>query len=340
MNLELWKKIKKKQFAPVYLLHGTESFLIQETKELLVKYSIEEEEKDFNLSVFDLEETPVEIALADAETLPFMGERRLVILQNPNFLTSDRNKEKVEHNVSVLENYLKSPAPFTILVFTAPYEKLDERKKIVKQLKANAEILTVNTLSEKDLHSWITSRATQNGVTISPSAIQELLEVAGTNLMNITQEMDKMSLYLGVGGNGEITEETVKLLVARSLEQNIFSLIDKVVNRKLDEALRIFYDLLQNNEEPIKILSLLATQFRLIFHVKELSRQGYGQQQMAGNLKVHPFRVKLASGQANLFSQEELLNIINQLAEADYEMKNGKKDKQLILELFIMQLAK
>ncbi|THE15399.1 DNA polymerase III subunit delta [Bacillus timonensis] len=338
MNLELWKKIKKKQFAPIYLLHGSENFLIQETKELLIKYSIEEEEKDFNLSVFDLEETPVEIALADAETLPFMGERRVVILQNPSFLTSEKNKDKVEHNISVLEHYLKSPAPFTILVFTAPYEKLDERKKIVKLLKTNAEVLTVNTLSEKDLHTWITDRVIQHEVTIRPAAIQELLHVAGTNLMNITQEIDKMCLYLGV--NGEITEETVQLLVPRSLEQNIFSLIDKVVNRKLDEALRIFYDLLQNNEEPIKILSLLATQFRLIFQVKELSRQGYGQQQIAGNLKVHPFRVKLAGGQSNLFTQEELLHIMNQLAEADYEIKNGKMDKKLILELFIMKLAK
>jgi len=338
MNLELWKKIKKKQFAPIYLLHGTESFLIQETKDLLISYSMNDNEKDFNLSVFDLEETPVEVALADAETLPFMGERRLVILQNPHFLTAVKNKEKVEHNLSVLENYLNSPAPFTILALTAPYEKLDERKKIVKQLKAKAEVLTVNTLSEKDLHKWITDRAMQHQVTISSSAIQDLLQVAGTNLMNITQEIDKMCLYLGI--NGEITEDTVKLLVPRSLEQNIFSLIDKVVNRKLDEALRIFYDLLQNNEEPIKILSLLATQFRLIYHVKELSRQGYGQQQIAGNLKVHPFRVKLASGQANLFTQEELLKIMDQLAEADYELKNGKMDKQLILELFIMKLAK
>ncbi|WP_453994853.1 DNA polymerase III subunit delta [Bacillus nitroreducens] len=338
MNLELWKKIKKKQFAPIYLLHGTESFLIQETKDLLISYSMNDNEKDFNLSVFDLEETPVEVALADAETLPFMGERRLVILQNPHFLTAVKNKEKVEHNLSVLENYLNSPAPFTILALTAPYEKLDERKKIVKQLKAKAEVLTVNTLSEKDLHKWITDRAMQHQVTISSSAIQDLLQVAGTNLMNITQEIDKMCLYLGI--NGEITEDTVKLLVPRSLEQNIFSLIDKVVNRKLEEALRIFYDLLQNNEEPIKILSLLATQFRLIYHVKELSRQGYGQQQIAGNLKVHPFRVKLASGQANLFTQEELLKIMDQLAEADYELKNGKMDKQLILELFIMKLAK
>ncbi|MFT4412701.1 DNA polymerase III subunit delta [Fredinandcohnia humi] len=338
MNLDVWKKIKKKQFSPIYLMYGTEAFLLQETKDLLIKNAMHEDEKDFNLSVYDLEETPVEIAISDAETLPFMGERRIVILHNPSFLTAEKAKDKVEHRIEKLEQYVKEPAPFTILVFIAPYEKLDERKKIVKQLKANAEVLTVNTLSEKDLHLWIADRANQYHVAISSTAIQELLQVAGTNLMIITQELDKMCLY--VGAEGSITEDTVKLLVPRSLEQNIFSLIDKVVNRKLAEALRIFYDLLQNNEEPLKILSLLATQFRLIYQVKELSKMGYGQQQIAGNLKVHPFRVKLAAGQASLFTEHELLKILNQLAEADYEMKSGKKDKQLILELFIMNLAK
>lgn len=338
MNLDLWKKIKKKQFAPIYLLFGTETFLLQETKDLLIKNGLLEDEKDFNLSIIDMEETPIEVAISDAETLPFMGERKVVIIQNPYFLTAEKSKEKVEHNIQSLEQYIKEPVPFTILVFLAPYEKLDERKKIVKQLKANAEVLTVNTLTDQDLYRWISERVNQYEVTISSPAIQELLQVAGTNLMIIAQELEKMCLY--VGANGSITEDTVRLLVPRSLEQNIFSLIDKVVNRKLNEALRIFYDLLQNNEEPLKILSLLATQFRLIYQVKVLSKQGYGQQQIAGNIKIHPFRVKLASGQANLFSEEELLGIINQLADADYEMKSGKKDKQLILELFIMHLAK
>src|SRR5690606_9830723 len=149
--------------------------------------------------------------------------------------------------------------------------------------------------------------------------------------------IEKMCLY--VGSNNQITEDTVHLLVPRTLEQNIFELIEKVVNRKPSEALRIFYDLLQNNEEPIKIVALLANQFRLIYQVKELSKRGYGQKQIAGNIKVHPFRVKLAAGQSNLFTQEELFVIIDKLAEADFEMKNGKKDKKLILELFIMNLA-
>ncbi|MGW6106074.1 DNA polymerase III subunit delta, partial [Bacillus subtilis] len=88
------------------------------------------------------------------------------------------------------------------------------------------------------------------------------------------------------------------------------------------------------------IMALISNQFRLILQTKYFAEQGYGQKQIASNLKVHPFRVKLAMDQARLFSEEELRSIIEQLAVMDYEMKTGKKDKQLLLELFLLQLLK
>ncbi|MCL6574414.1 MAG: DNA polymerase III subunit delta, partial [Bacillus sp. (in: Bacteria)] len=132
----------------------------------------------------------------------------------------------------------------------------------------------------------------------------------------------------------------VEKLVARTLEQNIFTLIEKVVQRKLDEALRIYYDLIKQNEEPIKILALLAGQFRLIYQGKELSSRGYGKQQIAGLLKTHPFRVQLALGHAHKFTNEELAKIMDQLAEADYQMKTGGMNKSLLIEMFLFHLKK
>jgi DNA polymerase-3 subunit delta len=154
--------------------------------------------------------------------------------------------------------------------------------------------------------------------------------------MAISQELSKLSTYTGEGGT--ITADTVSSLVARTLEQNIFELIEKVVRKDRANAMQIFYDLLKANEEPIKILSLLINQFRLLLQAKELAALGYGQQQIAGNLKVHPFRVKLALGQAQLFQSSELTAIMNELAEADYVMKTGKMDKKLTIELFLLKL--
>jgi DNA polymerase-3 subunit delta len=338
MVMEIWKQIKQNQIAPVYLLFGTEAFLINETKQLLLSQLLNEEELDFNYASYDLEETSIETALEDAETLPFLGEKKVIILHNPTFLTAEKTKGKVEHNLARLESYLNEPAPFTVIVFAAPYEKLDDRKKVTKELKRKAITIEAKKLSEQELKGWVRERAKLNGIEIEAAAVERMLVLAGTNLFLLTSEVDKLALY--ASDERKINVDIVEKLVSKSLEQNIFTLIEKVVQRKLDEALSIYYDLLKQNEEPIKILSLLAGQFRLIYQVKELARKGYGQQQIASYLKVHPFRVKLAAGQAGKFTDEELAGLMKQLAEADYEMKTGGMDKSLLVEMIFFRLNK
>lgn len=337
MVLDVWKQIKKKQFAPVYVLYGKEAFLINETKQLLMKYVLGEDESDFNLSTYDLEETPIEVAIEDAETFPFMGEKRLIFLNNPGFLTAEKTKEKVDHNIARLEAYLQEPAPYSIIVFSGNYEKLDERKKITKELKRKATILEAKKLDEQELKKWIRDRAAMNEVDIEEDAVEMMLTLAGTNLFMLTTEVDKLALY---AENRKIDVQMVDKLVSRSLEQNIFALVEKIVQRKIDEALRIYYDLLKQNEEPIKILSIISGQFRLLYQVKELARRGYGQQQIAGYLKVHPFRVKLAAGQARLFGDEELTEIIKMLADADIQLKTGGMNKEMLIEMFLFRLQR
>ncbi len=336
MVMTNWKKIENKQFNSIYLVYGNEAYLINETKQKLYDHALEEGEADFNYAVYDLEETPVETALEDAETFPFMGEKRLVILQNPVFLTAEKTKEKVVHNVDKLEAYIQSPAPYTILVVIAPYEKLDERKKITKLLKKQAEVIEAKKLNEQEIKTWVRERAALNGVQIDEKAIDLLLSLAGTNLMMLTSELDKLSLY--ASDTNRIDYEIVDKLTARSLEQNIFGLVERVVQRRIDEALRIYYDLLKQNEEPIKILAILAGQFRLIYQAKELARKGYGQQQIATFLKVHPFRVKLALGQAKHFNDQQLFSIMDLIATGDYEMKTGRRKKELIIEMLLFTL--
>jgi len=334
--LDVWKKIKKKQFTPMYVLYGTEDFLINETKQLLINYALSEEEIEFNLSSYDLEETPIEVAIEDAETFPFVGERRLIFLNNPTFLTGEKSKSKIEHNLNKLEAYLKEPAPYSIIVFSGAYEKLDERKKLTKELKRQGTVVEAKKLNEQELILWVKERVAINGVEIDDEAVHQLLTLSGTNLLMLTTEVDKLALY--ANGGKKIDVNMVEKLVSRSLEQNIFSLVDKIVQRKIEDAFRIYYDLLKQNEEPLKILAILAGQFRLIYQVKELARKGYGQQQIAGFVKVHPFRVKLAAGQARLFEDEELAQIMNMLADADYLAKTGGMNKEMILEMFLFRL--
>jgi DNA polymerase-3 subunit delta len=334
LGLHSWKKIKTDQLSPVYLLYGTNTFLLKETRKKIIDAALNEDEQSFNLSTYDMEEVSVEQALEDAETLPFFGDRRVIILNNAIFLTAEKSKQKVEHDLEKLQSYLNEPSPFAVLVILVPYPKLDERKKVTKLLKKQAECIEANELGEQEIKVWIDSELKEASITMEESAKQLLLQLTGLDLTTVLNELQKLILY--AGEEQVITEEAVSLLVARSLEQNVFSLVDAVVKQDSLKALSLYRDLLQNNEEPIKILSLLAAQFRLIYHSKLLGSQGYGQQQIAQTLRVHPFRIKLASQQSKLFSEERLQAIMKQLAQADYEMKMGKMDKSLILELFFL----
>lgn len=331
---DIHKKIKKKQFAPLYLLYGTEAYFINETIKLITTEALEEEDREFNVVTYDLEEAYLEDVVEDARTLPFFGDRKVILIKSPLFLTAQ--KEKLEQNIKILEEYIGEPSPFSILVFVAPYEKLDERKKNTKLLKKTADVVEANAMQVQDVQKWVVSRAEEAHVYVDNAAVSLLLELVGSNVTMLAKEMDKLTLYVGMGG--EITSKLVAELVPKSVEQNVFALTEKVVKKDIAGAMQILDGLFTQQEEPIKLLALLVSQFRLLNQVKELQQRGYGQNQIASHIGVHPYRVKLAMNQTKFFSFEELKRVILELAEADYSMKTGKMDKKLVLEFFLMRL--
>ncbi|MBC2099195.1 DNA polymerase III subunit delta [Listeria booriae] len=331
-----WKKIEKKQFAPIYLIIGTEDYIINETKKRLVANILDTEDTDFNYANFDLDETAIEQVIEEAETIPFFGDRRLIVASNPSFLTTEKTKSKIEHRTARFEEYLNEPVDYSILVIIARVEKLDERKKLTKLLKKQATIVDAKRPNDAELRKWIQSAIKNNDFSMEIPAIERLMELTGGQLTTAMNELDKLMLYKLE--SREIIVADVESLVVRSLEQNIFLLLDKMIALDISGALSIYYDLLKQKEEPIKILALIASQFRLLTQIKLLEKQGFSQQQVAQKLKVHPFRVKIGARQAKSFSYEQLTATLERLAEMDFEMKTGYGDKAQKLEWFLFSL--
>jgi DNA polymerase III subunit delta len=332
----LKQNIKSRKISPVYLIWGTEMYLAEEATQTITSL-LAPDERDFNLSYHNLDEIPVQEAIEDAETMPFLGDRRMVVLKNAGFLTAAKEKGKVEHDITIFEKYIKDPADYTTLIIVVPFEKLDERKKIVKLLKANAEVIQVAQLSNDTAESWLLKEAETRGIQLEKDAAGLMLTRLGPLMAVLSKELEKMALY--VGPNGIIKETTVDDLVARTLEDDVFALVDHVVHKRTEQALRTFYDLMKQNQEPIQIHALITRQFRIINGVKELQKKGYGEKQMAAALKLHPYAVKLATGHAKKFEEVYLRNCLNEFAETDYKMKTGKMDKTLLLEMEILKLS-
>ncbi|MCY9658474.1 DNA polymerase III subunit delta [Paenibacillus chondroitinus] len=331
------KDIQAGRQAPVYLCYGPEKYKMREFIQVLTDSLIEPEHKEFAVSKFDLSEISLSSVLEDAETLPFMVPKKLVIAKNALFFTGAKESTKIEHHLDRLTDYLKSPAEHTVVVFTVDADKLDERKKIVKALKDMEAAVPFLSLSPEELQQWVAARARQRGFSFTGEATDQLILYTGGNLQSLSAEIEKISLYVGAGS--EATTGVIDQLVARSTEQNVFILIEDIVNVRLDRAFVILEELLKQREEPIKIAALIARQFRIMLQVKELSKQGYSQQQMASQIGLHPFAVKVAEGQARKYNIEKLSDIMSQLADLDFQMKTGKIDKVLGLEMFLLRLA-
>lgn len=333
---ELWKKLNNKNFSPLNIIYGTETFLIEKTKKLFIENALKQEEMEFNFSIVDLDEISVEAAIEEMESFPFLGERRVVFLTNAFFFTAEKRKEKVDHNLEKLLNYITNPASFTVAVFIVPAAKLDERKKITKEILKSASVLDAKPLREIDLINWVKDMAFQNKLSFHPKTIERLIFLTGGNITLLASEIEKLSLFIQPGD--VVTDEVLELVVAKSLDQNVFTLIDKLMKRQKDAAIKIYHDLLVQKEEPIRILAAIARQYRILSHVKYLSGEGYSENAIASKIKENPYPVKLAKQMIHNFSLEYLAKALHELAEIDYKMKTGRGDKELLLDLFILKI--
>lgn len=331
---KIWRDIDKGNLQPVYLIKGEEAYLADETLRKIKTALSQQEEAE--MITYSLDETPVEDVLTEADTFPFFTEHKCIIAKNASFLkASDRDKEKVKHDLTKLEAYLKKPATFSVVVFIAPYEKLDERKKVTKWMKEYATLVEAVVPEERDLAIWLHARAKQLQTTITDDAIGLLMSMVGTNMLQLNLEIEKLGLY--VGKEGIITEQAVQLLVAKTLEQDAFKMVDAYFEHDTETALTIYRDLILQKQEPIMLVGLLASTIRTMNQTYYLQTKGYTQHQIAKQLKIHPYRVKLMLEKRKRPSEEQLLRALYALANVDLALKTTGGNRERQLELFLLR---
>lgn len=304
-----------------YLLYGTNDYLInQEIKKLKEKNNI----TDNDVTRYDYTEVLIKDIIDDATLVPLFSNKKMIIVDNSTIFESTSKKE----DTVVLEKYLSSVNDFTILIFIDKVDKLDERKKIYKLLKDNNSVIECNTLNVNNL-----VKEKFENYKIDSSTITKFINRVGTNPYNLINEIEKLKIFKI--NEKVITEEDIKF-ASKNIEDNIFDLINYIVNKNSEKVIDIYNDLLSRGSEPIAILVLIANQFRIILQSKLLYYKGYSEKDIASTLSIHPYRVKLAIQNSRNYSNELLIEYIDKLATLDYEIKSGEKDADTGLELFLL----
>ena len=314
----------------LYLIYGIEDYIIDEAiKKIITDNNI----IDDNIIKYNLDEVNVSLALEEASTVSMFDSKKLVICEGCTFLTGE-NKKEINHDIDSLIKYINNPFTDVFLVFVVRKEKLDDRKKIVKELKKNSTVIEAQKKENYNLNNYIIDYVNKNGYNMSKNACIKLIERAGNNLSNLISECDKIFLYKDDEKN--ITEEDIENLVFKNIEDNIFELTNAVMNKDKKKIINIYKDLILMGEEEIKLIVMLANQFRMILQVKLMVKNGYKERDMATIIKEHPYRVNLAM-QSN-FKINELENYLIKLEELDYSIKSGKLDKSFGFEMFLLNI--
>ncbi len=330
-------EIQSGKTKPVYLILGNQNYLADQIKRAFVNI-IPEDQRSMNIGIYDMEDTPISSAVEDAISLPFFGDQRLVIINNPYFLTGIKSKSKIEHNLDDFLNYLNHPEKSTILVIFAPYEKLDSRKKVTKALKKVASVVEIGRISEATIRSTVQSTLKSKGFSIDEDALDRLIQLTAGDLTTMMNELPKLMIYSNTSKKISLT--AVSGLVSRSMEQNVFDLVNQVLAKNTRKAMEIYHQLIMDNEEPLRINAVLVQQFRLLLQVKILNRHGYSQGDLSSALKVHPYRVKMALQSVNRFNYEELKRAFLGLVEIERDLKSTNRDPELLFEVFVLKFAR
>lgn len=313
----------------VYVFYGINDFLIRkEIQKILEKENADE----LSYDRYDLENTSIEEIIVHADSIDLFGHKKILLVENSYIFTGTTNKKLLEQNTITLENYLKNPNPNTILIFTIYKDKLDERKKIVKLCKEKGYLKEYNQVVD----AYKTVIDLFKPFSISRENAIYLTERVGENLSILEMEIDKIKLYKGE--TSEVTKNDILALTSKNIDTDIFNLIDNILSGRKKEAIESYHEMIQLGNEPIMILIMLANQFRMLYQVKKLFGKGYTEKDISRELKVHWYPVRKAMSKMQNYDDKKLIHYLYQLSELDIGIKTGKVDKNIALEIFILEI--
>ena len=281
-----------------------------------------------------------------SQTMPLLGGQRLIIVRGllgrfegkrGSRRKKARDDEKAASALGDWQHVIDSlPAlpESTLLVFVDG--KLGGRNPMLAEVRKVAEVQQFDELGKGELAGWIRERAELYGALLEPRATVAMAELIGGDLWTIDSELRKLATY---AGDDAVTEQDVRELVSQVREANAFALADAIVEGRAEAAIKLFQQRMADGDSPLRLLALIARQYRLLIQAKELQTQNVRPADIGKRLGLHSFVAQRVLQQTPPYSIEQLRDAYARLLEADLSIKRGIYNDETALELLIFELA-
>ncbi|OGW27928.1 MAG: DNA polymerase III subunit delta [Nitrospirae bacterium GWC2_57_13] len=325
---QLIADIKRRKILPLYLFYGEEEYLIQEALDLLVKTVVDPSAKDFSYGSFSCRETPAGEIVAQAQTMPFLSEKRLVIAKDLDAWKAADLEE--------LQAYLASPSPYACLVLVS-YERRYDKKAVLAAVEKAGAVTAFYALQERELPGWVAGWARERGKAINADAVQFIIQVVGGDLQKIRNELEKVEL--AIQDRKTITLSDVQRIVGDFREFSAFDLAEAIGRRDGEKALLVLSRLLQEGDQPLGLLGMVAWNMRRLVRAREMEKAGVGQDEIMKKLKVMFWQTASFREQMSRYGREELRTAFSLMAGADRALKSSGLRGELVLGRMILELC-
>ena len=324
------RELKASEPERLYLLYGEEDFLLEHYLGELIAHCGTERGDEFNFRSFSGSPLDIE-AFSDAvESLPFLSDRTVVLLRGFD-INKSRDADRLKQIFADIPSYA------TLVIIPGLGYKPDMRLSLLNAVKKHGRVLDFTRQNDAELRRWLRKPAAALGLTFDHGADERLVLFTGGSMSRMLPELEKLAHYCR---GGRVTVADVEAVVAPALEARVFDLSDRIAEGNWDGAARELSELLDQREEPIMLVAVIAQQLRRIYAARLALDMGLGENFPAElyNLR-RGFITRNLMQQARGFSLESLASSLEACARLDYELKSSGGDPGELLCDFLLSFA-
>lgn len=315
--------MKNKNF---YLFYGEDkSILNKELDDLKKKLNITEDDVIY----YDIDS--VNDIIEEALTISMFSSNKFIVINGTSYLS---DKKEVA-DMKLLEDYFEHYNSDSYLVFISNKDNVDSRKKLVKLMASKGVSKKIEATTDY-LNGYVNDYLSNAGYKMNSLDVTYFLTRVGSNINNITNELDKLMLYKVE--DKIITKEDITKLVEENIDNPIYDLVGYILKNENSKAIKLYNAFMQSGMDAASLIPVIAAQIRLLFQVKRLYNQGKSNDEIAKILEFKSvYRVKYLLSDSYYYSEEDLIKYLSKLADLDKNIKLGMIDSRVFLELFIAQ---
>ncbi len=308
------------------------NYVITSSSRILLEKQITKMVHQENKIVYNALTSSIEEIINEASYVSMFGEMKYLIVKNADFFATTKLKEKEEE---LLIQYLENPYPLCTIIFTT-YEPLDNRKKITKTIKEKGQIIAIPSPKGLELYNQVANLLIEKKYIAEKDTINYIINACLGNYDLIYNEIEKIDLYYQKPT--KIKLETVKNIISKTLVENQFKFIDAVIQKDLKKVFQYLEDLTILKTEPLSLMNLLAREYRNMLCIKMLEEKKWNKKEIQKELNLQDWQYDKTKKNCEKYHKDDLKDYLIRLEKLDVQMKSGKIDKFVGLQMFLLNL--